>query len=91
MQASRRGVVSTPGRNSTRLAVAGLISGATALFFAALAFRRARLPYNEEGNYFDGTVNTHQQSGEVFALLAAFALVLAMVCWWVYRRSRRRG
>ena len=91
MSESRQGAGGTSGLNSKGVALAGLISGAIALLLAVLAFRRARLPYDEEGSFFDGTVNIHQQSVEVFALLAALALLLAIFCWWVHRRSRRRG
>ncbi len=70
-------------------AVLAGMSGAISLLFAVAAFRRARLPYDEEGNFFDGLVSYHQQSVEALALFAVAAFLLAMACWYGHRRSRR--
>ena len=53
-------------------------------------FERACLPYNEEGHYFDGLVNHHEQSVLVYGVLAVVALLLALGLAWVYLRTRCR-
>jgi hypothetical protein len=70
--------------------------GLSALFLAlgcvlaVVAWQRAGLPYNEQGHYFDGLVNVHQQSVLGYALAALTALFLAGALAWVARRARRR-
>jgi branched-subunit amino acid ABC-type transport system permease component len=50
------------------------------LVFLILAVRRSMLPYNSEGNYFDGVVNYHEQSVVVYGVLAgAFFLAAIML------------
>lgn len=56
---------------------------------AVVAWQRAGLPYNEEGHYFDGLVNVHEQSALGYALAALVALLLAGALAWVARRARR--
>lgn len=57
-----------------------LLAGA-GLFFLILTVLRSRLPYNSEGNYFDGVVNYHEQSIVVYGVMAAasFASFLTAV------------
>lgn len=66
-----------------RSALFMVCTGLSALFvalgcvLAVVAWQRAGLPYNEEGHYFDGLVNYHQQSVLGYALAALTALLLA--------------
>jgi len=70
---------------------------AVALWLASLGlgwiwWKRAGLPYNEDGRYFHQATSTvlHDQAVMVYGLLALVFLVLAVgVKWWV-RRSLRR-
>ncbi|MBY0492118.1 MAG: hypothetical protein K2R93_19915 [Gemmatimonadaceae bacterium] len=55
-----------------------------------VAWQRAGLPYNEQGHYFDGLVNYHQQSVLGYALAALAALLLAGALAWVVSGTRRR-
>ena len=55
-----------------------------------MAWQRAGLPYNEEGQYFDGLVNYHQQSVLAYAVMAVVAFLLGLGLAWVARRTRRR-
>ena len=68
-------------RRSTRFmlcASLSAMSAALACVLAAVASQRAGLPYSEEGHYFDGLVNYHQQSVLVYTMLAGAALLLAL-------------
>ena len=56
---------------------------------AVMAWQRAGLPYNEEGHYFDGLVNVHEQSVLVYALAAGAAWLLAGALACVAQRARR--
>ncbi|MFZ5568206.1 MAG: hypothetical protein ACOY95_14570 [Pseudomonadota bacterium] len=68
---------------STGLAILGAV-------LSVAAWQRAGLPYNEQGHYFDGLVNYHQQSVLGYALAALAALLLAGVLAWVFQRIQRR-
>ncbi len=72
---------------------AGLAAGLAILgaVLALVAWQRAGLPYNEEGHYFDGLVNVHEQSVLVYALAAGAAWLVAGALAWVARRTRRPG
>lgn len=65
-------------------------SGAAACALAYLVWQRAGLPYNEEGHYFDGLVNYHQQSVLVYAVMAIIAFLLALGLAWAAIQARRR-
>lgn len=70
---------------STVVVVLGLI-------FLILAVQRSRLPYNSEGNYFDGIVNYHEQSVISYGILACvsfLASVMLLVIRQFFRRSQR--
>lgn len=69
--------------------LAGLC-GTASCGLAYVAFARAGLPYTEEGYYFDGLVNYHQQSVLAYAVMALVALLLALGLAWVARRAGRR-
>ena len=64
--------------------------GALGGVLAVVAWQRAGLPYNEEGQYFDGLVNYHQQSVLVYAVMAIVALLLALGLAWAAIQARRR-
>ncbi|MDP3699598.1 MAG: hypothetical protein Q8R72_01685 [Hylemonella sp.] len=66
------------------------LCGVVSFAFAYVAWQRAGLPYNEEGHYFDGLVNYHEQSVLVFALLSGLALLLALGLLYIQRRAGRR-
>lgn len=66
------------------------LSGVLGCVLALVAWQRARLPYNEEGHYFDGLVNYHQQGVLGYAIAALAALLLALALAWVAQRVRRR-
>jgi hypothetical protein len=71
---------------------AGLSAGSGVLgcALAVVAWQRAGLPYNEEGQYFDGLVNYHQQSVLVYVVMAIIALLLALGLAWAAIRAWRR-
>ncbi len=62
---------------------------ATSCTLAYVAFERAGLPYNVEGNYFDGLVNYHQQSVLAYAVMAVVTFLLALGLAWVHLKTRR--
>ena len=64
-------------------------SGAISCALPYVAWQRSGLPYNEQGQYFDGLVNYHQQSVLVYAVLAFAALLLALGLAWLHRKTRR--
>lgn len=67
------------------LAVLGLI-------FLTLAVRRSTLPYNSEGNYFDGVVNYHEHSVVGYGVMAGITFLAAVMLLGVrliVRRARQ--
>jgi hypothetical protein len=66
------------------------LCGMVSCGLAYVAFERAGLPYNEEGDYFDGLVNYHQQSVLAYAVMAFVALLLALGLAWINFKTRRR-
>jgi hypothetical protein len=48
------------------------------LIFLLLAVKRSTLPYNSEGNYFDGVVNYHEQSVVVYGFMAGVSFLAAV-------------
>lgn len=70
--------------------LAALLSGAD-LIFLTLAVRRSTLPYNSEGNYFDGTVNYHEHSVVVYGVMAGAAFLAAVSSAVVRHTLRRRS
>jgi hypothetical protein len=63
-----------------------LAAAVPATWLTVLAVSRARLPYNEEGNHFDGLVVHHEGSAAVFAALALVLWLLAVLAGWSARR-----
>ncbi|MDQ3800425.1 MAG: hypothetical protein M3384_13335 [Acidobacteriota bacterium] len=49
------------------------------LIFLILAVKRGTLPYNSEGNYFDGAVNYHEQSIMAYDIFAAACFLGAIM------------
>ena len=69
-----------------------LLAGA-GLVFLNLAVRRSMLPYNSEGNYFDGVVNYHEQSVAAYGLMAGASFLTAIMLFGVrllVRHARHR-
>jgi hypothetical protein len=68
-----------------------LIASTLALLLASLWLRRAALPYNEEGRYFDAAHSVVYTDGAVgtYGLLAAFFGVVAVAAGvWAWRSWR---
>ena len=68
--------------------LATLLAG-VGLIFLILAVQRSTLPYNSEGNYFDGVVNYHEQSVTVYGILACACFLASMMLFavrWFLRR-----
>ena len=78
-------------RSALFMACAGLsaLCGVLGCVLAVVAWQRAGLPYNEEGHYFDGLVNYHQQSVLALAAMAVVAFVLALGLAWAGLKTRR--
>ena len=66
------------------------LCGVLGCVLAVVAWQRAGLPYNEQGHYFDGLVNYHQQSVLGYALAALAALLLAGALAWGVSGTRWR-
>jgi hypothetical protein len=78
-------------KKAAALVTASLLCVAT-LLLGALALRRALLPYNEQGRYFDAANGVVHDQGAalVYALLAGlFALAAFAAILWVRRLWRR--
>jgi hypothetical protein len=58
------------------LAVAAAVPAA---LFTVFAVAKARLPYNEEGNHFDGLVVHHEGAAMVYGALAVVLWVVAVL------------
>jgi hypothetical protein len=68
--------------------LAALLAG-VGLIFLILAVRRSMLPYNSEGNYFDGVVNYHEQSVVVYGFMAGASILTAVTLFGVRLLVRR--
>lgn len=66
------------------------LCGVLGCALAVVAWQRAGLPYNEQGHYFNGLVNYHQQSVLGYALAALAALLLAGALAWGVSGTRWR-
>jgi hypothetical protein len=65
------------------------LSAGVGLIFLILAVKRSTLPYNSEGNYFDGIVNYHEQSIAVYAVLAGGSFLAAIMLFAIRRLAQR--
>ena len=61
------------------------------LIFLALAIQRSTLPFNSEGNYFDGVVNYHEQVVEVYGVLAFVSFLAAALLFGLRLLVKRRA
>ena len=64
------------------LLVSALLSG-VGLILAALAVHRSTLPYNSEGNYYDGVVNYHEQAVIAYGVMAGAAFFAAVIVFGI--------
>lgn len=62
-----------------------------ALLVSLYTVARFRMPYNEEGNHFDGIVVHHAGSEYVYALLSAALWALVILAGVLARRAHRRA
>lgn len=69
-----------------------LLLGAAGLAFAVPALRRASLPYNERGRFYDAAAGVVYKDGApiAYGLLAALFLVAAALSAFWARRTWRR-
>ncbi len=74
------------------LGLLAMVSTVPAALLTVLAWTRARLPYNEEGNHFDGLVVHHEGSVLVYAALAVVFWLVAVSAglgsWRMLMRAR---
>jgi len=71
--------------------LAALLAG-VGLIFLILAVQRGMLPYNSEGNYFDGVVNYHEHSVVVYGFMASASFLAALTLFgirWLVQRTRQ--
>ncbi|UJJ31991.1 hypothetical protein [Halopseudomonas maritima] len=76
---------------ATASGVLSLLLGIAAALVCAYAFTKAGMPYNEEGNYFDGVTVHHAGSEYVYGVLGlsfgVFALVAGLGAYWLFKRA----
>ena len=70
--------------------LAALVAG-VGLIFLALAVQRSTLPYNSEGNYFDGVVNYHEQSVFGYGFFAVVSLLAALMLFGIRLLVQRKA
>ena len=73
------------------LGILSLVAATLAVLISAYAIIKARMPYNEAGNYFDGVI-VHHAGGEYFyGLLAlpfwAFAVLAGIGAYRMFKRA----
>lgn len=61
-----------------------------AVLVSAWAWAKARMPYNEEGQHFDGLVVHHAGSEYVYAAVALVLWLLVGLAVWGARRAQQR-
>ncbi|MFG6178921.1 hypothetical protein ACGTN6_16925 [Halomonas sp. THAF12] len=73
------------------LGILALAFGTPAVLISAYAVIKARMPYNEEGNYFDGVIVHHEGSEYVYGLLSlpfwAFTIVASIGAYRTFKRA----
>ena len=62
--------------------LAALLAG-VGLIFLILAVQRSTLPYNSEGNYFDGVVDYHEHSVVVYGFMAGASFLAAVTLFGI--------
>jgi hypothetical protein len=70
--------------------LAALLAG-VGLIFLALAIQRSTLPYNSEGNYFDGVVNYHEQSVFGYVFFAGVSFLAAVMLFGIRFLVQRKA
>ena len=73
------------------LGVLAVAAAAPAAWLTVFAVIKARLPYNEEGNYFDGLVVHHEGTAFVYGALAVVLWVVAVLVGLGARRMFKRA
>ncbi|MEZ5463915.1 MAG: hypothetical protein R3F22_01550 [Lysobacteraceae bacterium] len=72
------------------LGILALVAGALAALISAYAIIKARMPYNDAGNYFDGVIVHHAGSEYFYGLLAlpvwAFAVLAGIGAYRAFKR-----
>lgn len=71
--------------------VLAVLVAAVGLLFSVVSIWRNTLPYNSEGNYFDGEANYHEQSVLAYALLAGVSFLVALVLFGIRILLKRGG
>jgi hypothetical protein len=61
------------------------------LIFLALAIQRSTLPYNSEGNYFDGVVNYHEHSIFGYGFFAIISFLAAALLFGLRLLVKRKA
>lgn len=74
------------------LAVSAIVASSIGLVTSFVAYKHANMPFNSEGNYFDGIVSYHDGSQYVYGAIALLAFFLAGCMTWAARflLSKRR-
>ena len=70
--------------------LAALFAG-VGLIFLAIAIQRSTLPYNSEGNYFDGVVNYHEHSDLVYGFFAGVSFLAAVILFRIRLLVQRKA
>ncbi|MDP2072756.1 hypothetical protein [Hydrogenophaga sp.] len=73
------------------LAVFAVATAVPAAWLTVFAVAKARLPYNEEGNHFDGLVVHHEGTAVVYGALAVVLWVVAVLAGLGARRVFKRA
>jgi hypothetical protein len=73
------------------LGVLAVAAAVPAAWLTVFAFAKARLPYNEQGNHFDGLVVHHEGTAFVYGALAVVLWVVAVLVGLGARRMFKRA
>lgn len=73
------------------LGALAVFTAVPAAWLTVFAVAKARLPYNEEGNHFDGLVVHHEGSAFVYAALAVAFWLVAVLAGLGARRVFKRA
>ena len=72
------------------LGLLAVLLAVLAALVSAWAWAKARMPYNEEGQHFDGLVVHHAGSEYVYAAVALVLWLLVGLAIWGARRAQQR-
>jgi len=72
------------------LGLLAVLLAVPAALVSAWAWTKSRMPYNEEGQHFDGLVVHHAGSEYVYAALALVLWLLVGLAIWGARRAQQR-